>query len=530
MRHLTFLIKRCFYVAISAFLLIVSGCKQDDEPKTTILDGNIDSYLSLINDYVQTINSNDIESIMEDVESWIKQQPFVEVVNSSQDDNLITFTCTDGTSSFVAFEDYSEYYGDTETSASLLLNSRMTRSESANQKSFYVARAGDDEMLIHNNGVLCYTPLQWKAWDGKYEHLELFHIANNSPLELYLKYDNSGSFESIKEFGDYGCVLVAETHGYGVVNGKAMSAFAIPYDKNPKELEYMYGLIVYKVPFDIAANGWDSYTFYLIPTETVKSISGLFDNNENNPIYSVLCCNSFLQQDACAPTSNFIGLINKSSRHYILKIIDDYYTALFNGYTHEQAVGQCETKSNDFWDTELCHMDFFKRQRYFSIDVYNTIRVDGRYGDLSARIYGWDNLKGMIKIDEWPHTYKNDKLTYMVYYSNTPFESPDEESVTSCPIAWYNADFQQGIIWGHYAPDSDEKSLLMQTRILGGNGAGETCYYTLGFEYTDDDGNRKRYYGEIKSFVTQADISRKNFPRCIYDLPVHVEADMRSFN
>lgn len=523
--------KKYIHITLSIILIIFSGCKKDNSELETIsIDNNIDTYLMSINDYILTLNNNSsLELTIENVANWIRKQPFIVEVKNSQSDNLISFTCVDGTSSFVAFENYLEYYDDNEQSKVLITNSWTGRGESTDQKSFNVAKTYDNEMLMQNNGVLCYAPLKWKPWSNKYEHLELFNIANNSPLELYFKYDNSGSFESVKEFGDYGCVLVAETHGYGVDDGRT-SAFAIPYETNPKNLQLTYGLIVHKVPFDLAAKGWDSYKYYLLTAETIKSISGLYNNNEYNPIYSVLCCNSFLQQDACAPTSNFIGLKNKSSRKYILSIIKDYYTALFNGYTHEQAVEQCESKSNDDWDTELFHLDFFKDQRYFSIEVYDVIKVDGRYGDVSARIYGWDKLKGVIKTDKWPHIYKNDKLTYMVYYSDVPFKSPDEENVKSSPISWYNADFEQGIIWGHYAPDNERKSLLMQTRILGGNSSGKRCYYTLGFEYTDDEGNKKIYYGEVKSFVTLPDVLKNNYSSNIIDLNSCREVSMKSFN
>ena len=427
-------------------------------------------YLDTIEEHVSTMESAEsLDAALNELAAWIGEQPYIKEVSVSQNENFISFTFTNGKSSFVAFEDYEEYYADSETILSNLTISTLSRSESASSNVFVVTDSGNNEMIIQNNRVLCYAPLKWKPYLNTYEHDLFFEIIKNSPVDLAYVYDNSGLFNSIKEFGTYGNVLVAETHCYGgTVDGELASSFAIPYEINGEELGYLYGLVFHEVPFDMAAKGWDSYEYYLISDKRVKSVSGLY-NNDNNPLYSVLACNSFLQQNACAPTSNFIGLINKSSRYYIMSIIEDYYTGLFNGLTHEQSIARCDQKSNDDHDTQLCHLDFFKNQRYFSITTNDVTPEDAKKFTsvpVSAKINGYKNLKAGIE--------------YKIYYC----EGDKEFNVTD-----------EGVLSEEVEVDK-EGNIEHQLTSLE---AEKTYSCRIGFEYAG-----KYYYGARKSFTTGA--------------------------
>ena len=150
-----------------------------------------------------------------------------------------------------------------------------------------------------------------------------------------------------------------------------------------------------------------------------------------------------------------------------MSIIQDYYTRLFNGLTHEQSIDQCDQESNDDHNTRLYHLDSFKKQRYFSITTNDVTSEDAKKFTsvpVSATINGYKNLKAGIE--------------YKIYYC----EGDKEFNVTD-----------EGILSEEVEVDEEGQIEHALTNLEA-----ETTYsYRIGFEYAD-----KYYYGERKSFTT----------------------------
>lgn len=152
-----------------------------------------------------------------------------------------------------------------------------------------------------------------------------------------------------------------------------------------------------------------------------------------------------------------------------MSIIQDYYTRLFNGLTHEQSIDQCDQESNDDHNTRLYHLDSFKKQRYFSITTNDVTSEDAKKFTsvpVSATINGYKNLKAGIE--------------YKIYYC----EGDKEFNVTD-----------EGILSEEVEVD-EEGNIEHQLTSLE---AEKTYSCRIGFEYAG-----KYYYGARKSFTTGA--------------------------
>lgn len=440
-----------------------------------------DYYLNTIEEHISTMEtSGSLETTLNELASWIEEQPYIKEVSVSQDENLIFFTYTNGTKSFISFEDNEEYNDNT----SQISRSTDEYEDFLKETKFDISQKNDEDIIEYPT-VLCYAPLKWKKveqlfwWtfnSGFYEH-ELFeYIIGASPININYEYDSDGFLSKIEDFHNYGMVLVTETHGFKS-EADGISFFAIPinneninYCKNNAvnkdgKVHVLPGLVLYYVN-EHQCEIEERVQYIIVSNDYINEWSGLATQN-NTTLYSVLCCNSYMQSKACF--GNFLGIENRSARNYNSLLLADYFTGYFNGLSHKESLEKCKQSDGLPFLSKLSSKDTYPNQRYFSITTNDVTSDDAKKFTsvpVSATINGYKNLKAGIE--------------YKIYYC----EGDKEFNVTD-----------EGILSEEV--EVDEEGNI--EHALTGLKAETTYSYRIGFEYAD-----KYYYGERKKFTTGA--------------------------
>lgn len=449
----------------------------------------IEKYLDEIDNHVSTLDleNYDYEGLKAYLTTWLGQQDFVANCNNISNDcyEEIEITTLGGLKGCIILSKSEEESEDV-----------YSRSAEENKTEAFNVAKESGESFFETTYVKAYSfALMW----GDKQEEGFDEAINLSPVNLQ-KTRLEDKVNAIPEllsqnYRNNSVILMTGTHGYH--RGDQGGCFLVRWEDN---YSYVRKNHIEKLAlwydFGEKGNGYDKwwitgeFKYFLIKPRF------FYDNDifKFKPlVYASYCYSSRTWQGYSLYNleSNFLGYFGMSYKNSNKKDIFNFFYNLFNGVTVENAykLAHSESENGSFY-----YNGKILDQRYFSIDTRLFKVVDG-YMDVGAQILGWDKLKGIIDT-EWKEgkdpVYKTNQLKYMVYYSNSPFESPTEAGVYSKQIGFYKVDFQKGIVWEHYQPVRDD-ILQSQCRIKVHN------YFTLGFEYTDPEGKRKIYYGDIKT-------------------------------
>lgn len=438
-------------------------------------DAFADIYMNSIKEHISTMPKKEsLDDAFIELANWLKTQSYIKEVNNIDNYN-INFTYINGINSFIAVGN---------NNLGIEPKSRISDYESPTHLSFktFMVEADKSDILIDNNKVLFFDPLDWFEDYFWNETSRFKDIVNNSPVDLNVIYDTNGNLSTISEFSNYGVTLITKTHSYAAtgmplpndqIQNEKYSCFAIP-----KTQALEHGLVTGICLFinnilsldqigDLSIYEQADYT--IVSPYYVRKNSGMIDEN-NKTIYAVYACNTFNQSTAC--NGNFIGTVHKSGRKSNISYLEDYFSGLFNGVTHLESSERClevweRPPLSDDEDTKSFFKNSYPNQRYFSISTEQITTDDAKkYNSVpvSGTVNGYNSLKSGI--------------TFKIYYCEGDKNFyPDDNGILSEKIK------------------VDESGKL--EHILTSLEAQKTYSYRLGFEYSD-----KYYYGKRNVFTT----------------------------
>lgn len=509
------------------------------------------SELSVVKGYLETINEHissmteerTYEEFVTNLVDWIGEQSYIESVE--KEENVISFTFTNGMDSFIAFEIKEEYFGDDVASVQSRSVSYDEYFEFIEKETmFQVADTNPNPesrivpMKDENEGykVLCYTPLKWKPisiwWSFlpdkcSYEH-ELFKkIVDESPIKLKYTLETNGTLKAIKEqFPKNDVILITETHGETIYKYDILrSMFALPDDGSLGKDEAMvwtkndtlvwrYGEIIYypKSDYSDAHAKIEKQNYIFISNRNIRQFI------DNKQTLSAMYCDSYYLGEY-SNARHWIGTSNKSLRNYNYLIIGDYYTALFNGLTYKEASDHCCPESKPIhvlsedgiysedgifkdWNTQTQFKtsddsnNELSKERYFSISTDDVEVCDDETSvytfSVTGKVNGYKNLKSDIP--------------FYIYYreGDEKFEKPLEaEGVIKRGITRLGKNY---LVSDGFSNGIDVEGNIKYTLTETYDGLKPNTTYScaLGFEYKG-----KCYYGEVKTFTTGGDPDRE---------------------
>ena len=498
----------------------------------TLLDmpivATVKKYLDEINNHVATLDleSYDYEGFKSYLNTWLGQQEFVADCSNISYENYeeIEFTTQGGIKGSIILTKSEEEVESAETRSAVPFG-RSDKKEAFDlgiSKEIFLS--GQD--LFTNTHVKAYTFTDLRGFD--FQESDFDKAIRLSPINLYKTklndYKNAVSELLTQNYNSV--VLMTGTHGLkqGVYGG----CFLIHFDGN---FEYIKKNHSEKFALWYHIDGDKSFIEVLMDMITkganiYMAIKPRFfyDNNifKHNPlVYGSYCYSARTWQGYSLFNleSNFLGYNGDALKYSNAGDIYNFFYNLFNGVTVENAYKKAHSVSENeffFYNSKI------PNQRYFSVLSWISW-VDGCNALVHGYISGWDKLQGRLSYNGG--YYKSDVLTYKIYHSAKPFNSPLDEGVISQTVGFGQVN-NENIVVGHYMPLQSPYTNTLHTQCLikSTDIVGHKCYYTAGFEYTDADGNTKIYYGNIDSYVTNGGRSRS----VVSEDPIFVDIDVES--
>ena len=469
----------------------------------TLLDMPIvattEKYLDEIDSHVATLDlqSYDYEGFKAYLTTWLGQQEFVADCKNISHDGYeeIEFTTLGGLKSSIILTKSEEEVEPADA------RSVVPYGDSDKIQAFNVANVSG-ESIFESTNVKAYTFCKMYV---DYQEQMFNEMILSTPVALKsfrLESKSNAIYELLNDKNKYSVVLFTGTHGVydGFLTHTPTGAFWVYWSGNHEFINKEHiGKLALWYDLSKEETKWNTEGKYFVILPRFFSDNYVFQNV------------SLLHASYCYSTGswkgfnlfylplNFLGYKGSNGMMSNSTNICSFYTYLFNGYT----VANAHTKTNEdkvFGSEDLIFNENKPNQRYFSINSYYST-VDGCYALVHGKIFGWSNLKGRMQYNG--SYYKSDVLKYKVYHSDKPFESPLDDGVISQTIGFGKIS-PTGIVTGHYQPDAkNANTLQLQCLIKTTNVSGKKCYFAIGFEYTDDYGNVKIYYGNIASYTTR---------------------------
>lgn len=369
----------------------------------SIVIGEIDmqqfeAQTKVIMDFINEQTELELNTFQTNLLSWLNANEFIQEATINESKDFITILFKNGMDFYIDFQDMSIYDGIDQTNAKVAPKKAIYNDSDG----FHDVSSQTDERIIDNPNILFIkgmdmfgSSLVYTAEKGFLDYID------SSPVECVVDFSNESLDFVIKNFADYGIIIISQTHGGGggsfmvsresQTNQTNASFFSYPnaliiYFENKEDIIVSKRVVrVPKTEISIYAE-----PVYLIrPSLIEKKLKG---NNETI-VYGNYCWSGGLSKYIKSNTVVGFNTMTNYAQNYENTI--KFIKMLTRGYTCEDFVSnpyRYDYEQSETGEVVPTTNHQNSKQRFFSIKT-NDITFEDNQPVISGQIKGYKNLK-----------------------------------------------------------------------------------------------------------------------------------------